>query len=78
MCNFWLQSSPDCAPLDYGIWGYVESKACARPHSSVVTLKGSVEEQWAAMIEEHIIKVCRAFRPRLGAIVAMDGGHFEK
>ncbi len=76
--NFWPPSSPDAAPLDYGIWGYVESKACATPHASIDAMKASVEQEWAAMPEAHVIKVCRAFRPRLEAMVAAEGGHFEK
>ncbi|QQP54080.1 Putative transposable element, partial [Caligus rogercresseyi] len=54
--NFWPPSSPDAAPLDYGICGFVESKACATPHLNVT------------MSEEHVHKVCRAFRPGLEAI----------
>ena len=76
--NFWPPSSPDAAPLDYGIWGYVESKACATPHANVDALKSSVEKEWDAMPVDHVIKVCRAFRPRLEAMVEADGGHFEK
>ncbi len=76
--DFWPPSSTDCAPLDYGIWGYVESKTCATPHKSVDDLKASVEQEWANMSEDHVMKVCQAFRPRLEAMVAVDGGHFEK
>ena len=35
-------SSLDTTPLDYGIWGFVESKACATPHPSMDALKASV------------------------------------
>ncbi|QQP53204.1 Transposable element tcb1 transposase, partial [Caligus rogercresseyi] len=66
--NFWPSSSPDAAPLEYGIWCIVESKACANHQPSVNALKASVEKEWAAMSEEHIRKVCRAFRPRLEAM----------
>ena len=76
--HFWPPSSPDCAPLDYGIWGYVESKACAVPHWSVEALKTSVEREWAAMSEDHVRKICHAFRPRLEAMVSAKGGHFKK
>ncbi|XP_059094623.1 uncharacterized protein LOC131889516 [Tigriopus californicus] len=75
--NFWPPSSLDCAPLDYGIWGYVESKACATPHSSVDAMKAAVEREWAAMDEEYVSRVCRSFRPRLEAMVEAEGGHFE-
>ncbi len=29
LSNMWPPSSPDLAPLDYGIWGEMEKKACA-------------------------------------------------
>ncbi len=32
--SMWPPSSSDCNPLDYGIWGAVERKACGRPESS--------------------------------------------
>ncbi|QQP57556.1 Putative transposable element [Caligus rogercresseyi] len=75
--HFWPPSSPDVAPLDYGIWGFVESKACATPHPSVDALKTSVEKEWADMSEHYVRKVCRAFRPRLEAMVSAEGSHFE-
>ena len=76
--NFWPPSSLVTAPLDYGIWGFVESKACATPHPSMDALKASVQKEWADMSEAYICKVCQAFRPRLQAMVDADGGHFEK
>ncbi|QQP54836.1 Uncharacterized protein FKW44_007804, partial [Caligus rogercresseyi] len=42
-------TSPDCNPLDYGIWGVVERKACSIPHASVDALKAAVEKEWAEM-----------------------------
>eukprot|EP00095_Tigriopus_kingsejongensis_P002623 maker-scaffold290_size220039-snap-gene-0.6 protein:Tk02623 transcript:maker-scaffold290_size220039-snap-gene-0.6-mRNA-1 annotation:"solute carrier family 22 member 15-like" len=53
-----------CRPLGYGIWFYVESKACRTPHKSVSDLKASVEEHWAAMDVDYVVKVCSAFRGR--------------
>ena len=40
---------PDMVPLDFGIWGYFESKACVTPHPNVDTLKASIKEEWAVM-----------------------------
>jgi len=74
----WPPSSPDLNPLDYGIWGYLESKACATPQRSVDDLKSAVIEQWTNMPESFVKKTCKAFRPRLEAMLKADGGHFEK
>ncbi|QQP41197.1 Hypothetical protein FKW44_015485 [Caligus rogercresseyi] len=40
-------------------------------------MKTFVEKEWAAMLQEHVRKVCWAFRPRLEAMVAANGHHFE-
>ncbi len=74
----WPPNAPDANPLDYGVWGAVESKACNSPHSSVDSLKASVEQEWAAMSTAFIKSTCSAFRPRLEAMIAAKGGHFEK
>jgi len=74
----WPPSSPDLNPLDYGIWGNVERKACAAPHPNVASLKAAVEQEWTNMSEDFVVKTCRAFRPRLEAMIAAKGGHFEQ
>lgn len=76
--EMWPPSSPDLNPLDYGIWGYVEGKACATSHPSVANLKAAVEREWATMPDDYIVKTCKAFKPRLRAMLAVDGGHLEK
>ena len=75
---FWPPSSPDCSPLDYGIWGNVESKACSSPHKNVDSLKASVEKEWAEMSVDLVKKICSSFRPRLETMIKAGGGHFEK
>ena len=34
--SMWPPYSPDLNPLDYNVWGYVESKACAMPQPLVL------------------------------------------
>ena len=76
--TIWPPSSPDLSPLDYAIWGEIERKACATPHPNVASLKAAVEKEWMEMSEAYVIKSCKAFRPRLEAMLAANGGHFEK
>ena len=64
--------------LDYGIWGFIESKACDRPHNSVADLRASVDREWAAMPEAYVVQTCKAFRRHLEAMLAANGGHFKK
>ena len=44
--NMWLPSSPDFSPLDFSIWGHIESIACSKSHSSPTALKRSVNHAW--------------------------------
>ena len=74
----WPPQSPDLSPLDFGIWGNVERVACATPHPSVPALKTAVDQAWADMSDELVVRVCARFRPRLEDMVAAEGGHFEK
>ena len=76
--SMWPPSSPDLNPLDFGIWGNVERKACSTPHPNVESLKAAVEKEWADMDEDFIKKTCQAFRPRIEAMIKAEGGHFEK
>ena len=57
--------------------GAVERKACATPHANVDALKAAVEKEWAEMSVEFVVKSCRAFRPRIEAMIEAEGGHFE-
>ena len=76
--DMWPPYSPDCNPLDYNIWGYVESKACALPHSSVSALQESVNKAWSELLtEEHVRKTCSAFWKRIDLLIAAKGGTFE-
>ena len=38
----WPPYSPDLNPMDYSIWSILESKACAKSHTSIQSLKTSL------------------------------------
>ncbi len=76
--TLWPPSSPDLNPLDYGIWGAVESKVGKVPYPSVEALKAAVDQEWEAMSEDFIQRVCAGFRRRLELCVEAKGSHFEK
>ncbi|QQP48995.1 Uncharacterized protein FKW44_009497, partial [Caligus rogercresseyi] len=41
----------------------------AIPHASVDALKAAVEKEWAEMSVDFIVKTCKAFRPRIEAML---------
>lgn len=76
--SMWPPSSPDLNPLDYAIWGKLEATACRTAHPSTTALKISVEEAWANLSADFVIKSCAAFRRRVQAMVDANGSHFEQ
>ncbi|QQP51856.1 Uncharacterized protein FKW44_013326, partial [Caligus rogercresseyi] len=66
----WMKpSSPDC--------NHLTMASGAIPHASVDALKAAVEKEWAEMSVDFIVKTCKAFRPRIDAMLKANGGHFE-
>lgn len=65
------------ASLDYSIWGYLESIACAKPHESVKLLKKAVKKAWDEMPDELVKRVVDSWPDRLQACVDAEGGHIE-
>ncbi len=74
----WLANLCNLNPLDFSIWDYVESRACKTAHNCVHSLKDVVEREWAAMPASYISSTCKAFRRHVEAMIAADGGVFEK
>lgn len=75
--NFWPPYSPDANPLDFTFWVRVESKSCRVRHPNIDALKASINENWEAMSEDYVRDSCRAFRGRLEAIIAANGGYID-
>ena len=61
----WPLYSPDLNPMDYSIWGYLESKACEKPHSSIETLKWAIKKAWDEMPDEMVARVVGTWPSRL-------------
>lgn len=79
MRNFWSKemwppSSPDLNPLDYSIWGVMNSKACAKSHRNLADLRASILRAWDELSEDYVIKTCKRFRNRLEAAIREKRG----
>ncbi|QQP49393.1 Putative transposable element [Caligus rogercresseyi] len=70
--DFWAKDFP----LDYAFWLHIESKACRLRHPNIAALKATVNQEWAGMDEDFVVKVYQALRKRF-AIVATNGGYIE-
>ena len=76
--DWWPPYSPDLNPLDYNVWGFIESRACATPHPSITALQEAVNKTWSEVLTvDHVKKTCAAFPDRVRKMVAAKGGTFE-
>ncbi len=66
----WLSSSPDLNPLDDAAWGVLEQATNKTSHSNI-------EEEWAKMPKEFVVKSCVAFRGRAEAVMECNRSHIE-
>lgn len=73
----WPPYSPDLNPLDFSVWSILETKACGKVHSSIESLKVSLEKAWEEIGEEELRGIVDAFPKRLKACVKAKGDYFE-
>jgi hypothetical protein len=65
-------------PIDCRIWEILEKKVCrGRSFENIDLLKAAIVEEWEKFPQNSIDKAVDAFRRRLGACVAEDGGPIE-
>lgn len=75
----WPPNSPDLNPMDYCIWGLMQSayhKHRPKP-STKAELRTVLQKIWDDLSQDSINKAILAARKRLRACVEAEGGHFE-
>ncbi|QQP57998.1 Putative transposable element, partial [Caligus rogercresseyi] len=79
--DFWANDlwppEPRRQPIGLRLLANIESKACKFRSPNITALKAAVNQEWAVMDEDFVVKVCQAFRKRLMAIVAANGGYIK-
>jgi hypothetical protein len=73
----WPPSSPDLNPLDFSVWGILESRACAKAHTSLESLKISLVREWSKIPQELFRVAVDSVPKRLRAVIAAEGGYIE-
>ena len=69
--------SPNLNPLDYTIWGILESKTNTTSHPTIGSLKTVIEEEWNKMSEEFILKAHKLFQRRVDIIIEKSDNNIE-
>uniref|UniRef100_A0A914D0Q5 Transposase n=1 Tax=Acrobeloides nanus TaxID=290746 RepID=A0A914D0Q5_9BILA len=57
----WPLSSLDLNPLDYAVWSILEEKACAKPHTTVESLKRALIKAWDEISVDTLKKIMDDF-----------------
>lgn len=73
----WPPYSPDLNPLDFCVWGYLESKVCTKRYPTIHALKTALLREWERLPQDIVRAACSAFPRRLGAVIKAKGGHIE-
>lgn len=72
----WPPSSPDLNPMDYSIWGILESRVCTKNYS-VSLLKEKIKTEWRKLKLETIQKCYDNWEKRIQKCIKAKGRHFE-
>ncbi|KAI6646946.1 hypothetical protein LOD99_9040 [Oopsacas minuta] len=73
----WPPSSPDLNPMDFSIWAILETKACAKSHNNLDSLKRSLVKEWEKIPQEVLRAAVESFPTRLRSVVKNKGGYKE-
>ena len=58
-------------------WGYLEAKACEKPHESIKSLKKAIKKTWDEMPDDMVKRVVDSWPGRLQACIDAEGGYIE-
>ena len=73
----WPARSPDLNPLDYGIWGILETKVCEKKPRSEVELKCAIRKAVSELCPNVVRKTVLQFKKRMELCVENAGKQFE-
>ena len=73
----WMPASPDAAPCDYWLWGYLKSKVIKRNVKTLSGLKRAIKEELKAIPLTMIHRALKAWPKRCRQIYYNKGGHIE-
>ena len=74
----WMPSSPDCAPCDFFLWGYLKGKLNERKPTTIDGLKRAITEELRKIPQEMINRALRAWPKRCLQVYHARGLHIER
>ena len=73
----WMPSSPDAAPMDYSVWGYLKQQLNKTEIKSLDELKKRLLREWTKIDQVYIDKVLASWPKRVFQIYKARGFHVE-
>ena len=73
----WPAWSPDLAPCDFFLWGYLKEEVYKHRPCNLVELKMEIRKEIQQIIPAMTVRVMRNFRRRLNSCVNTQGLHME-
>ena len=73
----WMPKSPDVAPMDYAIWGYLKQRLNKIKIETLDELKKKLLNEWKKMEQNYIDKVLAKWPKRVFLVYKARGFHIE-
>jgi [histone H3]-lysine36 N-dimethyltransferase SETMAR len=73
----WPARSPDLAPCDFFLWGYLKAEVYKHRPKSLDELKAAIRQEIEAIPAEMTFRAMKSFRQRLHQCIASDGRHLS-
>lgn len=74
----WIPKSPDAAPMDYFVWGYLKRLLWAKKVKDMAGLKRALQKVWRELPQNLINKALEAWPKRVYKIFKAKGHQIEK
>lgn len=74
----WMPNSPDVAPCDYFLWGYLKSKVNSHKVTTINGLKKVIKSEFAKIPQEMINRALKSWPKRCRFVYYNKGSHIEK
>lgn len=74
----WMPNSPDAAPCDFFLWGYLKKRIAKRKVSTIASLKNAIRDELKKVPQEKINNALKAWPKRCLQIYNAKGHQIEK
>lgn len=71
----WPPKSPDLAPMDFFVWGWMKNRVRKYKFKTLVGLKLAIKRAWKELPQEFIQNAFDSWPNRLDEVVEAEGGH---